>query len=134
MSLKRFIYQFDLFCLKKDHHPSIRWFADDSFTSFSATQLSQILSWASPLPQKLQNIANTLWLIFQREWMFGKGREKVVGAGNEQNSIQSLGHNAHARCVLFICNVRMFYLQHLFLFAASPLWAIVVNMFPKRLD
>ena len=66
--------------------------------------------------------------------MFGKGREKVVGSGNEQNSIQFLRRNAHARCVLFICNVRIFYLQHLFLFAASPLWPIVVNMFPKRLD
>ena len=87
---------------------------------FSTTQLSQILSWASPMPQKLQNIANTFWLVFQREWMFGKEREKVVGSGNEQNSIQSLRRNAHARCVLFICNVRIFYLQHLFYLQRAP--------------
>ena len=48
------------------------------------------------MQQKLQNKANTLLLVFQREWMFKKeGGEILAGSEDQQNSTQSLRHNVH---------------------------------------
>ena len=74
------------------------------------------------MPQKLQNIAKTLWLVFQREWMFGKGREILVGSEGQQNSTQSLRRNVRTWCVLFVCSIH-------FLFAMFAFFIYGVHFF-----
>ena len=63
------------------------------------------------MQQKLQNKANTLLLVFQREWMFkkGGGGEILAGSEDQQNSTQSLRHNVHTWWVLFVCSIHFLF-------------------------
>ena len=76
------------------------------------------------MQQKLQNKANTLLLVFQREWMFKKrgGREILAGSEDQQNSTQSLRHNVHTWWVLFVCSIH-------FLFAMFAFFIYSVHFF-----
>ena len=81
---------------------------------FSCHTMIADTPWVSPMPQKLQNIAKTLWLVFQREWMFGKGREILVGSEGQQNSTQSLRRNVRTWCVLFVCSIHFLFAMFAF--------------------
>ena len=76
------------------------------------------------MQQKLQNKANTLLLVFQREWMFkkGGGGEILAGSEDQQNSTQFLRHNVHTWWVLFVCSIH-------FLFAMFAFFIYSVHFF-----
>ena len=94
--------------------------------SFSATHLSQILSWTSPMPQKLQNITNTDCLINENRADFEKTRETLrsypISLNECARMMCSFLFAAFVSCLqrsFFVCSIR-------FLFAAFLIFAVLV--------